>query len=413
MHLLFSILITEKRFTIHPGTESLRPKNRPSVACSTIDGLRAFDIQSADFYLEFDETTEWARETVLRFIEGLNIPFVKIHNFRLSSFFHWKSASDHLNENVEDQLLLYTNDDHVFVCNDNSELQKLIILQKELQLEFPGQIVMVPLSHFPEHHALLSVSEATGVLKFHKGIPLIPNQIPGGPILISKHKFRTLWHKDFTGGSKFVGLENPFGPSLRLTDGLYIPPRVEILRHLDSYGHVGLYQWPFQPLEPTVIIETIPTINLSVEHYVYTQAIKKPRLGYNRTIPAPQSGSKKQEGLPLALYMSTRMRPSLTSLRWTASAFDGDQPGFRKALANLAQRDLTFLLSLLLPNWVRPEFITLRILHLLTKVIPSKKFKEHYFWYLTYGSAIGYVRLFWLSLPSLINNVRALRGRNL
>ena len=399
MHLIFSALITEKRFHIHPGTAGMREKNRASVACSTLDGLRELEIESSDFYIEFDETTNWARSEVERFIENLGFPST-VHATRLASFEQWKIAAERLKSIPTDQLLLFTNDDHVLVNPNPMRFSEMRKLQQDAQLRFPEHVVMVPLSHYPEHLGLISVAKSTKTIFDMEGTPLIPNQIPGGPILISKEKFEDFWSVDFTNGKKFVGLENPFGPSLRLEKGLYLPPREELLRHLDSYGHVGVYQWPLHPLEPTVeIFRHMP--NPIRREYLHTDEIKKPRGDIGRLLLSYDEKESTHRKLLVLLSKASRIRPSMQSFRWVSSAVDATPSQIRKAAWTLAAQDFRIFLALTFPQSVRPWYLLLGILSVFIRRLANSKLTEHFIWFVTYGTSIGFLKLVWLSRRDL------------
>ena len=101
-----------------------------------------------------------------------------------------------------------------------------------------------------------------------EGIPLTPWQIPGGPIVLRSEQFQKFWKQDFTGGQSFAGLENALGKSLRLRRAFYVVPRRELFRHLDSYGHIGINQWPYNLLNPNFHVD--PKSPLEVRENDYT-----------------------------------------------------------------------------------------------------------------------------------------------
>lgn len=398
MHLIFSALITEKRFTVHPGTENLDPRNRPSVACSTLEGLGRLGIHSADFFLEFDETTAWSKSSVIDFSKSLGLKST-FHDYRLASFNQWQEAANQLSESEHEQLVLFSNDDHVLVSPNAEEFHEMARLQLSIQEMLPNNVVMVPLSHFLEHHALIPVAKAARMLKTVNGVPLVPNQVPGGPIVLSTKKFKDFWETDFTDGAKFVGLENPFGPSLRLDHGLYIPPRVEILRHLDSYGHIGFSKWPYQPLDPNLVItQTVPPV-ISQVPYSFTSDIVAPAGLNTRLLLSEQVSDGETNELVAAILKSSEIRFSLTSSLWTKSAVPASSVW--KALKELVLKKPVFAIRILESLLVTPLYFFVTLITTGVRVINHSKLTKWFEWYITYASSVGFFRILWLSRKGL------------
>lgn len=397
MHLIFSTLITEKRLNQHSGTRNLRNRDRVSVAASTLDGLRGIGIKYADFYLAFDETTTWARQRIVERLDTLDFVY-ELHPFRLQTFSEWTKASKRTLEAGHDQILLFTNDDHVKVASDGDEFWFLRNLLQRIQLHHPEKTVMVPLSHFPEVHAMVPIAKSTNTILLFEGTPLVPCQIPGGPILLTSDKFRGFWSNDFTDGSKFVGLENPFGPSLRLVDGYLIPPRQEILRHADSYGHIGAYKWPYQILEPEVCIPKHAESEIVIRKYKLTQILRPPKSQLYKTVLSEIPGGDLVETASVALLKSGYLRPSLLSIEWVSKKYSLSKKQKVQALLRVVMFRPTLLLTGVRAILIKPLLVVLNYVGWQISIFQSRTLEKHFKWYLTYGSSIGYTRLAFLSL---------------
>jgi hypothetical protein len=401
MHLIFSTLITEKRLHQHIGTRNLRNRDRVSVAASTIDGLRNTGIKFADFYLAFDETTSWARQRIVELLNTLDFDY-ELHPFRLETFSDWTNASQRTLEAGHDQILLFTNDDHVKVASDDGEFWFLRDLLTRIQVQHPDKTIMVPLSHFPEVHAMVPIAKSTNTLLLFAGTPLVPCQIPGGPILMSAVKFREFWRDDFTAGSKFVGLENPFGPSLRLVDGYLIPPRQEILRHADSYGHIGAYKWPYQILEPEICIPREVQSEISIQKYQLTQVLRSPKSHLYKTVLSENPRGDLVDTVSVALLKSGYLRPSLLSIGWVSSKYNLSKKQRRQAIFRIIISKPALLLTGVRAILIKPLLVVLNYVGWQISIFQARNLEKHFKWYLTYGSSVGYSRLAYLSLVGKI-----------
>ena len=71
LHLVLSTLITEKRRVIHKGTENQTERSRVELFLTSLESLKKLSIDSADIYVEFDETTKWAESIVRKYISEL------------------------------------------------------------------------------------------------------------------------------------------------------------------------------------------------------------------------------------------------------------------------------------------------------------------------------------------------------
>jgi len=404
MHLIFSNIITEKRLWNNKDVEKGDLRNRPSMTASTLRSLDGLGIESADFYLEFDDSTSWSKSALLRLINSL--PFKsRVFSFRLDSYERWSEASRKLASVSCDQVMLFTNEDHVRFSPDISEYAFSTDLLKELQQKHPSLVMMLPLSHFPEAHAMIPISEITRTGMKREWAPLIPCQIPAGPIVVGKHQFESMWTTDFTAGMPIVGLENPRGPSLRLPNGYYLPPRKELFRHLDSYGHVRVNNWPFNVLNPNVNFYQELPVTESIEKYHLATDLRSPPGDTSLTVAAEEPGGSSLVSMRMSILKSAFMRPSWSSLLWVSSAYPHGNVAALKALlfAMVSHPEFAARSFLAMVSW--PIHLFLGVLGMFIK--PSSSLRLHYVWFLTYGSSLGYFRLAMLSVSRKISTRRS------
>jgi len=241
VHLIYSSLVTEKRLKIHKETKNNIQRKRIDLFLSSIKSLEKLPIISADFFIEFDETTFYYQDAIINIINKMGFP-KKIYNKRLSKYEEWKKNSEqNINNNL---ILLLTYDDHIFIDNSITEFNYLSENVKIIE-ENLLQPVYGSLSHFPESHGSIPFAKALGTYKNINGVPIVPCAIPIGAIILSSTSYKKWWETDFTNGSKIVSPENPFGPSVSRKDSWQIFPRNELFRHMDGYSHVGISNRPY------------------------------------------------------------------------------------------------------------------------------------------------------------------------
>ena len=399
MHLVFSNIISEKRLWNNPDVIRDEKRNRASMAASTLQSMASLGVRSADIYLEFDETTEWSKANLLQLVREL--PFeVNYFDYRLDSFDRWQRASVKLGRDDYRQLLIFTNEDHLLLPGSEAELLYIANLQNEAQKQDPESTIMVPLSHFPETHALIPLAKLSGQLVMFEKAPLIPCQIPGGPILITQVKFQKLWETDFTLGDKFVGLENPFGKSLRLTNGLYIPPRVELFRHFDSYGHVRLNTWPYNPIEPNIQITSDGPSGRRDFEYSISSSITSPSGSLLQTLASESAGTMdNSSNLRMSILKAGIGRPSYFSAKWVGTFHTASRAEVLRCLFDVARQSAGFRKSAIRRMIHFPGHLLLGAFGRIVSRVPSINLE--FTWFLTYGSGVGFFRLLKLSWPNL------------
>ena len=373
------------------------------MAASTLRSMTKLQIDSADVFLEFDETTESSRAPLLDFIRKL--PFeVALHEHRLDSFDLWRKASLNLKGGDTRQILLFTNEDHLLLPGAEREFRFVSELQNKLQKELPDKVIMVPLSHFPESHAVIPLAKLAGRLIQIDKTPLVPCQIPAGPILLSKLQFQKIWEEDITKGSKFVGLENPFGNSLRLTNGFYLPPRTELFRHFDSYGHVKLNYWPFNLIEPNIQLKDEGTSFGLDFDYELSTSLASPGEHLPGTLASEDAdASTVRQKLAMSILKAGLKRPSVSSLRWVATSYQNSRANLTQEIWLTFKANGKFREAVLARLWNFPGHLLLGIVGRFT--VKFRAIDLEYIWFLTYGSGIGFVRLLRLSWPNILRKI--------
>jgi hypothetical protein len=279
LHLLLTVLVTEKRLKIHPGLDIIPGRNRVDLFLASLSSLSELPIHSADLFIELDETTQEYESLIREKIR--EFPFrCRVHDYRLQNFKQWQTASAHLPESS--LLLLLTYDDHALLPDTLDEFMWLKHQVQDAYLKFPYDTIVGQLSHFPETIACSSVMNSMRITRLDSGFSLVPLAIPIGAILIPADKFSSWWEADFTNGAKIVGPENPFGASVTLSSGYSIGPRRELFRHLDGYSHVNIKS----PFYAPVIIKNgasdlpkspRPNIGNDVETDLYIESISAVR----------------------------------------------------------------------------------------------------------------------------------------
>ena len=122
VHLIYSSLVTEKRLKIHKETKNNIQRKRIDLFLSSIKSLEKLPIISADFFIEFDETTFYYQDAIINIIDKMSFP-KNIYNKRLSRYEEWKKNSEqNINNNL---ILLLTYDDHIFIDNNIIEFNYL------------------------------------------------------------------------------------------------------------------------------------------------------------------------------------------------------------------------------------------------------------------------------------------------
>jgi hypothetical protein len=314
LHLIFTSIITEKRRIIHTGTKEFIGRNRIDIFLSTLDSLRVLPIDSAEFYLTFDETTFFGEKIVKDFISIL--PFeTKIINKRLEDYKEWEQASNSVQLTESRQVLLFANDDHCLIPSNLDEFLRIMQVHLEASNRFTDKQILVPLSHFPESHAFVPISRVISKLIKYKDDLLVPVVTPIGAVIINPKDFKSWFKFDFTKGTRFVGPENPFGPSVRISNGYHLIPKFELFRHFDAYSHIGLKGWPYQVMDTTIKLKQNEDAVFSKNEWTLTEKIKKPLGKISNTYLADSKIPGDKYGFAGSILKSNSIRLSIDTIR--------------------------------------------------------------------------------------------------
>lgn len=314
LHLIFTSIITEKRRIIHSGTEEFIGRNRVDIFLSTLDSLKILPIDSAEFYLTFDETTFWGEKLVKHFISIL--PFqTRIINKRLEYYKEWEQASNSVKLKESKQLLLFANDDHCLIQSNLDEFSRIMKVQLEATDTFTDKQILVPVSHFPEPHAFVPVSRVISKLIKFKDDLLVPVVTPIGAVIMNPKDFKSWFKYDFTKGTRFVGPENPFGPSVIINNGYHLIPKFELFRHFDAYSHIGLKGWPYQVMDTTIKSKGNEEIIFSKNEWTRTENIRKPLGKISSTYLADSKILGDKYGFAGSILKSNSIRLSIDTIK--------------------------------------------------------------------------------------------------
>lgn len=233
IHLLVSGFVTDE--SLNPSTYyglSKYAYSKINQTISMICSISNLNFASSSFFLDYDENNLKYKTILEKFINE-KIPKSIIHNYRLQYFEEWKDASKQVPLDT-DLILLMTNLDHVYVAESSSAFESFC-----LEIIDKKEKVIGSITHWPE----LITSRKFKMIELgdqrNKLFLRLTNKSIG-TCLVNMTCFYSWWEKDFTNGQRFVRPDNPFGPSVFSKDMNDYLPRIELFRHLDGYGHVGI-----------------------------------------------------------------------------------------------------------------------------------------------------------------------------
>ena len=393
-HLIFSTLVTEKRRFHHKGTQQFTNRDRISIFLSTLHSFKFLPIDTADFYLEFDETTSWASTEIVEIIRSL--PFtINLKYKRLANYEDWLHSTKSINLIKSQSLLLLTYDDHIFLETSIDELKRLNKRRLQIARNSGKKNTLVHLSHYPETHGLIMLAKASNSLLKIENDFLIPVVIPIGTIIMSPEDYVNWFKIDFMDGKKFVAPENPFGKSLLLSEAHYLIPRTEIFRHLDAYNHVRLNGWPYQVLDSIVKSSDVGDFELNRDvQWKYHSTITPPLTDLDTTLLIDNMTEGSKQGFKSGILKACAVRFSPESIKIINLTY-------RLSLINLLSCCIiTFMQSKVFRFGVYRYILELPFLALFRFFLPVHKrytvSNPKYFSLLIQASLTGYTRTFLL-----------------
>jgi hypothetical protein len=314
LNLVMTSLITEKRLKVHSETVGLQTRKRIDLFLSSLKSLENLPIEKAEFYLEFDESTNIYKNLIHSEIQKFSFKS-EINSFRFEKYSHWKEHSDSV-ENNSELILLLTYDDHIFIDENNDEINFLSsnLRKIETHLEQP---TYAAISHFPETHGLITFAKAMGKYHVINSIPVVPCVIPIGAVIISPESYKKWWVNDFTEGKKIVSPENPFGPSVMDKNAWQIFPRNEIFRHLDGYSHVRINSRPYGVLKPNYL--TVSSNEFLHSPFIISDQVSMIKSENNYDLIMVKNYPKLE--LIKDVLFANQLRISLESIKYIATKF--------------------------------------------------------------------------------------------
>lgn len=249
VHLLISVFLTDKTLSgaVSYGSNVSSTQNKVDQFLSVIHSISRLKFASGDVYVSFDEEYRWAEEITLRTIAD-TFPFARIFRARLETFDGWKAAGERIPSEVT-TILLKTNHDHAFVHESVEEFETFTHRLASLGDRFVGAV-----THWPEsvdRDDLVYMDNPPGQIPYF----LTSTTWTIGTCLVSKILFLEWWEKDFTGNSRIIRPDNPFGPSVEFSPCIYVVPTAEFFRHLDGYGHSKVRAPVAGPLRACCVVD--------------------------------------------------------------------------------------------------------------------------------------------------------------
>lgn len=230
IHLLMTCYVTDSR--IQPaGYYQIEETDKFSQVLSTLKSLSVIDFSSSEIFISLDKAYSENGKVLETFVEQWH-PRAKYSEERLENFQSWKKAIARIPADT-DWVLLMANHDHVFVQRESDQLFSYL---GQVQAEGVSSIAHV--SHWTEalgwRATKYDKSRKAGLGLWFESSETI------GTVAVRLGEIQSWFVDDFTFGSKFVRPDNPFGPSVKVSNSNHSLPMVEFFRHLDGYGHVGL-----------------------------------------------------------------------------------------------------------------------------------------------------------------------------
>lgn len=143
----------------------------------------------------------------------------------------------------ESAVLIHANHDHALLPGKSAAL--IETANKVMGKEPSEKFAMI--THFPEQVARLAIPTAS-LKTMRKNISgLLGATSSWGTVVTNAGFARTWWLGERIQKIKITRPDNPFGAGVRFEETDLIVPDTEIMRHLDGYGHVGLFE-PVTPL---------------------------------------------------------------------------------------------------------------------------------------------------------------------
>lgn len=230
-HLLCTVLLTDESLYATPfyGANISPSQNKVEQFLSMVHSYSCLPLESQDFFVSYSSDYAGMRSLVESRILEL-FPNARIHQSRLETFHQWQTAVTALSEKL-DFVFLASNHDHVYLHETPRPFVEFLDFLSDSGLEIGH------LSHWQECLATSQISYSPA--RQSRGFTY-PTTFFIGTAIVARERLSKHFREDFTGGVKFVRPDNPFGNSIAFPDELCGVPVLELLRHLDGYGHAGI-----------------------------------------------------------------------------------------------------------------------------------------------------------------------------
>lgn len=246
IHLLINVLITPvglNKFKIDKvkGDSDTFRIDRFLTACST---LKETHWETVQVYLSLDPSWKHLEPQIHLALLKL-FPNAQLLGERLESRSAWERAT--LNYSSDDIVLLQANDDHALVCQDPNYFDSFI--QNFLS---DNTLLIAGITHFPEMQAIVK-----GVDSFTNGDKRLVGEIHYaiGTQLVKASFFKSWWDLGKIKEETVIFRpDNPFGESVVFPSIEILIPQIELFRHMDGYGHIGMHR-PLGPVRNLGVLE--------------------------------------------------------------------------------------------------------------------------------------------------------------
>jgi len=249
VHLLASVYVTPQglkgnKYKLGRAFEPNDQFFRISRFLTSLGSLRQQNWSSLSIYFVLDPV--WiGQESAVQTQVKLLFPDASVYaGRRLLSREEWALAA--ANYAHDDIIWLHANDDHALVVQDPSVLTEMVQTMQQNRC-FP----LGAITHQPEMQGLVSRMDSK-VSLVSANLNWVPTTFGLGTMLIRGDQFASWWSpSSFDELEQIARPDNPLGKSVSFPTCKMLVPRVEIMRHMDGYKHVGL-QRPLAPLRNTI-----------------------------------------------------------------------------------------------------------------------------------------------------------------
>ena len=333
LEIIYSCLITNDRI-IKAETYNVVDTDdvRVEQLLTTLKTTNVIQSIKQHLYISFSNELSQYQDVTRQLLNKIEIhgPF----HSRLERYSDWRSISDDLEA---DCVLLMSNHDHAFLFADDNLFKEYIEFIAQQPIGCIGSV-----THWPEY---LSTEKLTLTDFKIGGLPVmakVTNETIG-TVLVRRETFQSWFAVDFTGGSKFVRPDNPFGPSVILNkEKMYVPP-FEFFRHLDGYEHIGITSTYSSNLAPTVYISS----DREILESAWSEDLSKGQTRFNpKQLGVPLKGNTKSERKVMATLVKKSwgkgVYPKNFNLLLSESRISN-----RVLIAGMVMGDTNFVISLI------------------------------------------------------------------